>query len=71
MIDRSCSSKTLLYIAIMFLLGGYALCTAIPSIYKKESFYGMSPGTLDQLASTSVRPRHGMYLIAQGPQLFG
>ncbi len=71
MFDRSCDSKTLLYIAIMFLLGGYALCTATPSNFRKEAFYGMSPGTLDQLDSTSVRPRRGMYLLAQGPQLFG
>jgi hypothetical protein len=33
-----------------------------------ESFYGMSPGTLDQLSSTSVHPQrlnstHGMYLL--------
>ena len=71
MLDKSCSSRTLLYIAIMFLLGGYALCTATPTVFRKESFYGMSPGTLDQLDSTSVRPRQGMYLIGQGPQLFG
>lgn len=67
MIDKSCSVKTLLYIAIMFLLGGIAVCTSS----MRESFYGMSPGTLDQLDSTSVRPRKGMYLIAQGPQPSG
>ena len=71
MLDKSCSSTTLLYIAIMFLLGGYAICTAFNLLGTQETFYGMSPGTLDQLDSTSVRPRRGIYLIAQGPQLTG
>lgn len=28
-----------------------------------EAFYGMSPGTLTQLSSTSVKPLKGPYLI--------
>ncbi len=38
---------------------------AITSIFfvAAESFYGMSPGTLDQLQSTSVHPIRRPYLL--------